>query len=61
MHTSAYCTQYEYVNKHYLEEVRASLPLQKRFQAKVGDMKAQIAKALNLKVEDVTFVGLHDR
>ena len=52
---------HEYVNKHYIEEVRASLPLQKRFEGKVGDIKAEIAKELNLQIEDVTFIGLHDR
>ena len=52
---------HQYVNDHYLEEVRASLPLQKRFQGKVDEIKAEIANGLNLEIDDVTFVGLHDR
>ena len=52
---------HQYVHEHYLQEVRASLPLQKRFIEKADETKTTIANKLNIPIEDVTFVGLHDR
>lgn len=50
-----------YVYEHYLDEVKASLPLHKAFLEMADKAKADIAAQIGLKIKDITFVGLHDR
>ena len=51
----------EYVQDNYLEETRASLPLYKRFQIRADAKKLEIASQMKVPIEDVTFVGVHNR
>ena len=52
---------HQYVHDNYLDEVKASLPIHKKFLEKADEAKAEIAAKINLPIEDVTFIGLHDR
>ena len=52
---------HQYVHDNYLDEVKASLPIHKKFLEKADEAKANIAAKINLPMEDVTFIGLHDR
>ena len=52
---------HQYVHDNYLDEVKASLPIKKKFLEKANEAKANIAAKINLPIEDVTFIGLHDR
>ena len=52
---------HQYVHDNYLDEVKASLPIKKQFLEKANEAKANIAAKINLPIEDVTFIGLHDR
>ena len=52
---------HQYVHDNYLDEVKASLPIKKKFLEKANEAKANIATKINLPIEDVTFIGLHDR
>ena len=52
---------HQYVHDNYLDEVKASLPIHKKFLEKADEAKANIAAKINLPIEDVTFIGLHDR
>ena len=51
----------EYVQDNYLEETRASLPLYKKFQIGADAKKLEIASQMKVPIEDVTFVGVHNR
>ena len=52
---------HQYVHDNYLDEVKSSLPIHKKFLEKADEAKAKIAAKINLPIEDVTFIGLHDR
>ena len=52
---------HQYVHDNYLDEVKSSLPIHKKFLEKADEAKAEIAAKINLPIEDVTFIGLHDR
>ena len=52
---------HQYVHDNYLDEVKASLPIKKKFLEKANEAKTNIAAKINLPIEDVTFIGLHDR
>ena len=52
---------HQYVHDHYLKQVIASMPIRKDFLGKADATKAGIAKQLKMDIEDITFVGIHDR
>ena len=52
---------HQYVHENNLEEVRASLPLHKRFEERADLTKLEIANEINMPIEDITFIGLHNR
>ena len=52
---------HQYVHDHYLKEVVATMPIRKDFLKKADETKTNIAKQLDMDIEDITFVGIHDR
>ena len=52
---------HQYVHDNYLDEVKSSLPIKKKFLDKADEAKTNIAAKLKLPIEDITFIGLHDR
>ena len=52
---------HQYVHDHYLKEVVASMPIRQDFVKKAEETKSNIAKSLKLDIDDITFVGIHDR
>ena len=52
---------HQYVHDHYLKQVIASMPIRKDFVDKADETKARIAKELKMDIDDITFVGIHDR
>ena len=52
---------HQYVHDNYLDEVKASMPIKKKFLDKANEAKANIAAKIDLPIDDVTFIGLHDR
>ena len=52
---------FQYVYDNYLDEVKAALPLRKSFLEMANKARSDIAVQIELPVQDITFIGLHDR
>ena len=52
---------HQYVHDHYLKEVIASMPIRSDLLKKAEETKYKIAKQLKKDIEDITFIGIHDR
>ena len=52
---------HQYVHDNALEEVTASLPIQHRFRKEAELTKLEIASEVKTPIEDITFIGLHNR
>ena len=50
-----------YVSKNYLEGVRSALQFQEKFIEHVTKVKYNISQKLNAPLEDITFIGVHNR
>ena len=50
-----------YVSKNYLEGVRSALQFQEKFIEHVTKVKYNISQKLNTPLEDITFIGVHNR
>ena len=52
---------HQYVHDHYLKEVIASMPIRGDLLKKAEETKNKIAKQLKKDIDDLTFIGIHDR
>ena len=52
---------HQYVHDHYLKEVIASMPIRSDLLRKAEETKDKIAKQLKKDIDDLTFIGIHDR
>ena len=52
---------FQYVYDNYLDEVKAALPVRKIFLEMANKTRTDIAAKVELPIEDITFIGLHDR
>lgn len=52
---------YEFVRSQNLEEIKSSLVFKPEFQSYVSEKKEKASKRIGIPVEEITFVGIHNR
>lgn len=51
----------QFTQDHFVSEMRSSLVFQDRFQDHVGKIKAETAAKAGVSLDEVVFVGIHNR
>ena len=51
----------KYVNDNNMKEVREMLQFQPKFQNHAKYIQENIAQQLNVTIEEITFIGVHNR